>query len=457
MVSNNKVLRIMFIAGLLLPIFNLNAQIMVRIAGNGTCGHTGDGGPARSASLCGPWGLAVDSADNVYFGDWHNNVIRKIAATGSITNFAGNGQKYFPAHGPDGARYDTSAVGGVWYIFFDPHGNMYYNEEQYFIRKISTSGVLTTVAGNASGTGGYLGDGTAATANVLFLNGGMAMDKMGNIYTADNLGGFGAIRKISPSGIITTVAGYATSSGYGTDTADGAAATAALIVPLSLVFDDSDNLAFSDLANHQPRIRRINHNGTITTLLGGGSDTTNGAAANATKYSPSYLGDIAYSPEGELYYCESNKIRKISKTGIVTSVVGTGTAGFSGDSVIAATSMVNGVNNLAFDKHGNLYFEDEWNERVWKVVLYPEKTESMPEAQRLAISPNPSTGIFDIRDNHKYTRLCVLNILGQVVLEKIITQSDFSIDLRDQPNGVFVVELYDETGGLKNVQRVIKR
>ena len=173
-------------------------------------GYSGDNGPATSAELAGPTGVALDASGNLYIADYGNNRIRKVSPSGIITTVAGNGTDGFSG---DNGPATSAELADPWGVALDASGNLYiadiYNNR---IRKVSPSGIITTVAGN--GTGGYSGDNGPATSAELYDPSGVALDASGNLYIADY--GNDRIRKVSPSGIITTVAGNGT-VGYSGD------------------------------------------------------------------------------------------------------------------------------------------------------------------------------------------------------------------------------------------------
>ena len=174
------------------------------MAGNGTAGHSGDGGPATSAELSYPSGVAVDTAGNIYIADSTNNRIRKVAAsTGDISTVAGNGTAGYSG---DGGAATSAELSNPIGVVVDAAGNIYIADEvNNRIREVTAStGIITTVAGD--GTRGYSGDGGAATSAELYYPFGVSVDAAGNIYIADY--GNARVRKVTAStGIITTVAG----------------------------------------------------------------------------------------------------------------------------------------------------------------------------------------------------------------------------------------------------------
>jgi uncharacterized protein (TIGR03437 family) len=236
----------------------------------------------------------------------------------------------------------------------DSAGNLYiadsYNNR---IRKV-TNGVITTVAGN--GTQGYSGDNGPATSAQFSYPEGVTVDSAGNLYIADT--GNGRIRKVS-NGVITTVAG----NGTGGFSGDGGPATSAeLYCPVGVAMDSAGNLYIADACTQ--RIRKV-ANGVITTVAGNGTgyySGDNGPAASAELNGPSGLAPDA---AGNLYIADSfnNRIRKVTN-GVITTVAGNGTQGFSGDNGPAANAMLSGPIGITVDSAGDLYIADTGNSRI---------------------------------------------------------------------------------------------
>ena len=218
--------------------------IVTTYAGNGSSSSSGDGGAATSAGLNWPAELALDANGNLYIGEYFGNRVRKVTPGGIITTFAGNGSGAFSG---DGGPASSAAVNGPWGIDFDTAGNLYIacrNDNR--IRKVNTSGVISTVAG--TGGSGYTGDGGPALSATFSGPIGMAVDMAGNLYVCEN--GNHTIRKINTSGIITTVAGTGI-SGY---TADGIAATSSMLnSPVGMDCDPSGILYIADQSNNRIR------------------------------------------------------------------------------------------------------------------------------------------------------------------------------------------------------------
>ena len=337
------------------------------MAGNGASGFSGDNGPATNAQLNDPLDVTVDSTGNVYIADTNNGRIRKVS-NGVITTVAGNGTCCFSGDGGEATSAQLSIPSGV---AVDSAGNIYIADTGNLrVRKV-VNGVITTLAGN--GTPGFSGDnGPAASAQFgeyfpqdddpnTYTVGptGVAVDFAGNVYIADTNNN--RIRKVS-NGVITTMAGNG-SAGFTGD--GGEAAKAPLLEPYSVAVDSAGNLYIADTLNN--RLRKVS-NGVIATLAGDGElrfGGDNGPAGSAQLYDPY---GIAVDSAGNVYIADTlnNRIRKVSN-GVITTVAGNGTPGFSGDNGPAISAQLSAPIGVAVDSAGNLYIADVNNYRVRKV------------------------------------------------------------------------------------------
>ncbi|MCK4787365.1 MAG: putative Ig domain-containing protein, partial [Desulfobacteraceae bacterium] len=357
------------------------------VAGDGTQGFSGDGGPATDAQLNVPLGLGVDSSGNIFIADTQSNRVRKVdIATGVIITVAGNGNTVYNG---DNIPATNASIWRPFDVAFDAAGNFYIADiHNQRIRKVDiNTGIITTVAGD--GSQGYNGDDIPATSASLERPWGVTIDTSGNIFIADTNNH--RIRRVdATTGIITTIAGNGT-AGYNGDNIS--ATSASLNTPADLALDEAGNLFIADRDNH--RIRKVNlSTGLITTVAGNGTQTGSidgegnnstddlGDGGLATTATLNFVDDMAFSPSGNLFIADYNndRIRKVDIiSGIITTVAGTGTRtgtidGEGGDPIddlgdggLALGASLSHPAGLAFDSAGNLYIVDVGNLRIRKV------------------------------------------------------------------------------------------
>ena len=240
---------------------------LTRVAGTSRAGYSGDGGPAINAQLGftgGEFpGIAVDSAGNVYIADFFNDRIRKVSSAGIITTVAGNGSLGTSGDVGDGGAATDAQLDQPRGVVVDSVGNIYVGSDSR-VRKISPAGIITTIAG--TGIPGYSGDGGPAINAQISEAAGLALDNSGNLYIADRTNH--RVRQISSVGIITTIAGTGI-PGYSGD--GGAATGAQLNAPQSVAVDHAGNLYLTDV--NFDRIRKVSFAGIITTVAGNGTST----------------------------------------------------------------------------------------------------------------------------------------------------------------------------------------
>jgi len=333
-----------------------SAQIITTFAGNGVATSAGDGGPASAASLYNPSGVFQDLYGNTYVVEYTGNRIRKINPAGIISTFAGTG---VAGYNGDGIPATNANIYVPIDVIADVAGNVYFvDNSNQRIRKVNTSGIISTVAG--TGVHGYSGDGGPATNAMLRDPDRIGMDQAGNLYIAD--ANNEAIRKVDNAGIITTVVGI---GGYGGYSGDGGPATAALLnPPLGVAFDGTGNMYIADGYNHV--VRKVDVAGTITTFAGNGSSGISGDGGPATAASMMLPGGIAVDAACNVYVTDwyAHNVRKIFSSGTIITVAGNGSPGFSGDGGPATTAQLYGPDNLTFDPAKNLYIADFYNNRV---------------------------------------------------------------------------------------------
>jgi sugar lactone lactonase YvrE len=362
------------------------SAIISTVAGNGTTGFSGDGGPAISAGFYYPQDVATDGFGNIYIADTHNYRIRKLSIdTGNVSTVAGIGIFGFSG---DGILATDSKINGSYGVSADGAGNIYiadtYNNR---IRRVdAATGIITTVAGN--GAAAFSGDGGPATSASLNNPHKVVLDSAGNIYIADTYNH--RIRMVdSSTGIITTVAGNGTAAFAG----DGGVATSASFYwPYSVAVDNSGNLYIADYLNL--RIRKVEKTtGIISTVAGKsgtGLVTFSGEGGPATSAQISTPYGVTVDIAGNIYIAASYRILKVDAiTGILNTVAGNGVGDFSGDGGLATTANLNAPSGIVIDAAGNLIIADTHNHRIRKVVA-PDLTITMTAGTGGSIS-GPAT------------------------------------------------------------------
>jgi sugar lactone lactonase YvrE len=329
--------------------YEYQGPVVTTLAGSGKRGFA-DGAGAE-ASFNYPGGLTLDRFGNIYVADSYANKIRKVTPEGVVTTVAGSGKDGFA----DGTGLEAafSMPSG---IAIDEYGNIYAAEwKGHRVRKITPEGVVTTLAG--SGNAGFAdGTGEAASFNRPEQ---VAVDSKGNVYVADSKNH--RIRKITPSGVVTTIAG----SGKN-DFADGRYTEAAFKTPSGIALDRAGNIYVADMENR--RVRKVTSEGVVTTLAGSGKAAfADGTGENASFKLPFGL---CVDGSGNIYLadCADNRIRKITPSGTVTTLAGSGNKG-SEDGYESAASF-NAPWGTALDSFGAIYVSDQQNNKIRKISQY---------------------------------------------------------------------------------------
>ena len=329
------------------------------VAGNGTITYPGDGKAATAVGLNQPSGMVFDRAGNLYVADTGGHVVRRIDPQGVVTTVAGTGEAGWSG---DGGPAVAAKMRGPMRLTFDAAGNLYIADvNDMRIRKVTPQGIISTVAG--SGLGGYGGDGGLATKAHLYAPSDVAVDAAGNLYIADKSNH--RIRRVGPDGIIRTVAGTG-SPGYWGD--DGPATAAGLRSPSGVALGSRGELYVADTDNE--RVRRIGADGTITTVAGTGVATASGDGGPAVEAGLHKPTHVLAGPSGELFVSElnNNRVRRIGSDGMIETYAGTGSFGFAGDGGPALQSTWNRPTATALDGRGVLYVADRLNYRVRAVA-----------------------------------------------------------------------------------------
>jgi sugar lactone lactonase YvrE len=354
---NRKTSSIVFAFCFLLCSVRAGAQVIYTMAGNGTAAFTADGVAATASGLNEPAGVAVDAAGNVYIADQMNNRVRKVNPAGIISTIGGTGVIGYTG---DGGPATNAKIYAPRAITTDAAGNVFFSDYgNTVIRKISTTGIITTVAGN--GFAGFSGDGAAATNARLNYAWGVAVDGSGNLYIADQLNN--CIRKVTAAGIISTIAGTGVPGFMGDG---GPAVTARLNNPTGIAVNAAGTVYIADYANN--KVRKITTAGIISTIAGVGLPAFGyaGDGGPATAAHLYYPMTLAVDVPGNVYLCDRNNncVRKIGLTGIINTIAGVDTAGFSGDGGFAIHAKLDQMTGVAVRDNGDIYIADNNNNRV---------------------------------------------------------------------------------------------
>jgi hypothetical protein len=446
----------LFILLFLLP-FLSDAQIITSVAGGGTV--VGDGGPATAAILSDPGGCIFSKEGIFYIASGTGNRIRKIDTSGIITTIAGSS---FGGYTGDGGQATAAKLNYPVDVTLDRFGNIFFSDNMNdAIRRIDAiTGIITTICGN--GISGSIGDGGRASAAQLYSPSGICFDKIGNLYIADLENN--KIRKIDTSGIITTFAGTGP-AGY---TGDGIAATLAeLYNPSGVLADDTGNIYIADLGNN--RLRKVNISGIISTCAGTGVGTYMGDGMPATnaQFQPAYMKLDSLK---KLYISDEStnlRVYKIDISGIFHCVAGNGMATNTGDGGPAIAASIDYPYGLALDKCNNLYISNVNYNRIRKITFDstcdPYSTFDSASLNiktittaNVGIYPNPAYSSITVTATNKINQITITNLIGQTVYTQVYDIEKAEVNIAGLPEGVYIVKVTDSEGNI-TVSKILKQ
>jgi len=371
------------------------AGILYRVAGDGSGGFFGDGGPATAAKLYEISGVAIDTAGNIYIADLGNARIRKVnVATGVITTYAGNGMRYSSGDGLPA----TAASFVPENVCSDAFGNIYILDSASIVRKINASGIITAYAGN--GTLGFTGDNGPATAAEMAESLGLCTDSAGNLY----IGCVGRIRKVDKNtGIINTIAGNGLGGPY---IGEGMHADSAEFDPYEITHDLLGNIYIADPGNE--RVFKIGPDSIFHTIAGTGTGGFSGDGGPATMAQINNPAGVVTDSCGNLFIADAanDRVRKII------------------------------IDTPCY------------------VVLPSLSVNSKKVNSEEFIYPNPTNDILHIDNIKSHTTYCLTNIIGTTVQQGTLKEGNNSISVQLLPPGMYMLELVDEDG--KRVVKVVK-
>lgn len=436
----------------------VQAQYITTFAGNGqgngtaTGGRSGDGGEAIYAELFSPSGVMNYSYIYVYITDQANHVVRRVNHEGIISTFAGNDQVGF-TFGGDTTMATDSKLSNPYGVVVDSVQNVFFSDyTNNVVYKVDTAGVMSVVAGND--TAGYKGDGEMATDARLNHPLGIALDRDNNLYIADALNN--VIRRVDAlTGIITTVAGSGYGAGllagHGDYKGDnGLAIAARLNYPSGIAVDKYNNLYIADAYNNV--IRKVSSSSqNISTFAGirvGGYEGDGGPANAAGLLFPA---GVAVDGPGNVYIADqgNNNIRKVTTDGKITTIAGNHAQGYNPENHIATTTQLDAPTAIAVTGDGLVYIADRGN-NVVRLVGPPQIINSVKSVNNiegeLKLYPNPSTGSFTVAIPalNGTATIAVTDMIGKTVTTKTTTGTNaqnVSFDLAGIPSGNYIVKI----------------
>ncbi len=432
---------------LLLPLFT-KAQIINTFAGSAAYTTSGDGGPAIDAGIYWPRGIAFDHKGNMYFVD--NNTVRKVDAAGIVTTIAGDG---IPGFSGDSSLAVAAKLNDPQGMAIDKAGNLYIAEQNnHVVRKVDTNGIITTFAGNYYYSGGYGAYWGPADSAGLAWPTGLAFDTSGNLYIADMAGNINIVNIATDSIMSILYNIHDTLFTLGISDITG------------VVVDNNGDIYFTGESNsavYKISTGGVNlaanygliDSGTVHIVAGsGGTSGSSGDGGPATAALLTFPYTLALDKYHNLYIADGDvtRIRVVDTSGIIHTIAGDGTMGFSGDGGSALLAEMDNIGSgeafISLDTAGNLYISDNGNNRIRKVtapmsaITLHSNAPGVAE-NRIMIYPDPATTQLTVRStNDLIHEMTITNVLGQKIQPAVhCSQYSITVDVSEWPDGVYFV------------------
>ncbi len=450
--------RLLFLL-LFLPIVT-EGQIITTVAGSSLFSGLGDGGPATAAHIE-PYGCVADKDGNLFITEYEAHRIRKVNTAGIITTIAGTG---VGGYNGDGIPATEAQLDYPQDIAVDVNGNIYFADEgNKRVRRIdAATQIITTIAGNGELDCNYFINGATATSSCIGDIRGMCIDRAGNVFIAN----WAEVDKIDPSGIINVIAG---TDGIGSGSFPFSTPVPAISASLSgikdITVDNSDNLYIKldylpyRAQNGYAAIVRVDTAGVLSQYAGTGYDGYSGDGGMATDAKIEFVtSGLTTDTKGNLYFCTDDEVRKVDNAGIICTVAGNGTAGFSGDGSPATAAQLNFTTGITTDSSGNLFIVDYMSDRIRKVTqpscgyIHTAGITATESNKRFSIYPNPVKTDLTINAPYPIFSISIINIVGQLVVCRQCNTSKVQVDVSALSAGVYLVRV----NGLE-VRRFVKQ